>query len=48
MAPIREDRATEPVSNFKVFDHRIGYRSFGNDPDDVLRPRQYDPVSLLP
>src|SRR5271157_1557754 len=36
--PIREI-ARQAVSNFKVFDHRIGYRSFGNDPDDVARPR---------
>src|SRR5208337_4511404 len=36
--PIREI-ARRAVSNFRVFDHRIGYRSFGNDPDDVARPR---------
>jgi hypothetical protein len=30
------DRA---VSDFKVFDHRVGYRSFGNDSYDVARPR---------
>jgi hypothetical protein len=31
--------ARPDVSNFEVFNHRIGYRSFGNDPDDIARPR---------